>query len=466
VIRFERRLMAVLPIGMLLVFASGLISFFRSPIDLKTFGAEFFSLITLHSVRLTIGYTVIALCASFFIAHLILPRLSRFLRVLLRSILVLPGFAYALLVLMLFRWFGVEDRYSMNSVFLAWVMAGVPYLVLMFDSAKQDLDAREKEALATLGARPLQQWWHHDFKRTWPAQSAALFQQFWLYLTSFSLVMILGGGPPNETLEVAIYTSVRLDRVNLTRALAVATWQVLILLGLKLSFGQRMPRSGLEWKARVGRSRVVFSSQVIFALSLLAGLWMLWVEVRDFMLPLIWSLFLGVSVWMGCFVYVISCYRSGLRELVAIGAWTSPMLLSLMIWNRFGFEWPSFIGVLILQVFMFSPWVSRTLYPLLDRTRKVELEAASTLGAKPMQAWLSLEWPRVRPAVLQVSGLVFSFSLMEVTSVMLFSNSGFETLSSHTQNLFSRFQLGSGAVGMMILLILSMFILRVSEELS
>jgi ABC-type Fe3+ transport system permease subunit len=172
---------------------------------------------------------------------------------------VLPGMAYALVVLATLRTLGVQPRYSMASVIFAWILAGTPYLASVFSRARADLDPRNGEALRSLGASSFLRFWHHDFLGTRGAQVEALLQQFWLYLTSFSLVLILNGGPPNETLEVSIFTSMRLGEPRLGRALAYALIQssLLVLLRIALNRLQGKEAEGpgvVEWGSGFRRS--------------------------------------------------------------------------------------------------------------------------------------------------------------------------------------------------------------------
>ena len=144
--------------------------------------SDFISLQTLHAVFLTLRYATLALLMSWVLALLAARIKCAFLNTVFELLWVLPGFGYALLVLSTLRVLQVESRYSMLSVLLAWVLAGVPYLALAFQEAEADLDGREKEALQTLGANVRQVWFYFNFVRTLPSQVAALLQPFWLYL--------------------------------------------------------------------------------------------------------------------------------------------------------------------------------------------------------------------------------------------------------------------------------------------
>ena len=120
--------------------------------------------------------------------------------------------------------------------------------------------------------------------------------------------------------------------------------------------------------------------------------------------------------------------------------------------------------LVIIQSVLFSPWFARTVFPLLDRKRTGQLEAARLLGAPPVSAWIRVEWPRVRGPVLSVAGWVAALSVMEVSSVMWFSRGDFDTLSSWVQNLFLRFRIDEAGVGFAILGLLAYVFLWLTEK--
>jgi ABC-type Fe3+ transport system permease subunit len=384
----------------------------------------------------------------------------------LRGLAVLPGMFYAWVVLVLLRRFAPDFRFSMVAVALAWVFAGIPYLAVAFSEGIGDLDPRNREAMMSLGASRFRLWWHHDFLQTLPVQASALLQQLWSILTSFSIVMILGGGPPHETLEVGVYTSMRLDRVDPDLAAALAFWQALILVSLRVAIRRFRsgPVTGFSPRhagERSGRSLVM------------AGVWMSGLvlllvtrpDPQEWIRPLLTSVVLAFLSSTGALLLAWGAYFSGLRMFAEIGAWVSPMVLSWVFWSV-SIHWNlgSLPVLVIIQSILFSPWFARTVFPLLDRKRTSELEAARLLGAHAVGAWIRVEWPRVRGPVLSVAGWVAALSVMEVSSVMWFSRGDFDTLSSWVQNLFLRFRIDEAGVGFAILGLLAYAFLGLTEK--
>jgi thiamine transport system permease protein len=299
-----------------------------------------------------------------------------------------------------------------------------------------------------------------------PVQASALLQQLWYILTSFSIVMILGGGPPHETLEVAVYTSMRLDRVDPGLAAALAFWQALILISLRLAIRRlrSAPVTGFTPRhagERTGRSPVVVWISMFAMVLLLATRQ----EPQEWIRPLFTSVSLAVLSATGALLLALASYFSGWRELAEIGAWISPMILSWICWSV-SMRWNlgSLPVLVLIQSVLFSPWFARSVFPILDRKRTGEIEAARLLGAPAASAWIHVEWPRVRGPVLSVAGWVAALSVMEVSSVMWFSRGDFDTLSSWVQNLFLRFRIDEAGVGFAILGLLAYAFLWLTEK--
>ena len=124
--------------------------------------------------------------------------------------------------------------------------------------------------------------WHRFAALEWPVVRAALrplaATVFLLCFTSFAIVLTLGGGPRNNTLEVAIYEAVKLD-FDLPRALTLALTQLAICAAIIVLAGARDAEgrigAGASWtpdRGGVGllQRTVVVVSALFFLLPLAA----------------------------------------------------------------------------------------------------------------------------------------------------------------------------------------------------
>ncbi len=427
----------------------------------------FFESQTLYTVRLTLGLTLISLMLSALIAIPMALWLdqtrtlfARWVRKFLEVFWVFPSFVYVFLVLAVLKLFRVEDIFSLRSVVFAWVLAGVPFIVVTLLTGLRDLDVREREAIQSLGANFWDMLRYFFLPKLKRVIASSFLHQSWLYLTSFSLVVLLSGGPPRETLEVGIYTATRLGHVNYAHALALSLWQILFVLiirvGLKLLMRSEVKKEieqvGIEWFSGSSQS---YSKKILIGVGGLAlsVLFLLPAELRD-------ALITGVTLsgWVSCGVisYALLVYLTGWRGLAEAGAWISPMVLSLAWWSAYGFDYSPILLCFGIQVVLLAPWASRILYPLLDRSRKLEQEALQSIGAHPLRSWLWVEWPRLKQNVFWLAGVIFGLSLAEVSTVILFSRGGFEPLSVWIQNQLMRFQLDQAFYGTLLLMAVSM----------
>jgi thiamine transport system permease protein len=432
----------------------------------------------LSMVSLTLGYSLSALAVAFVISLPLALMRSKKLEEGLKYAWVLPSFFYALIIIELFRQMRRVDPlfelYSMRTVWVAWVVVAIPFLTVSFARALRDLDPRETEMMQVMGATRIQRFFRYDLPKLSPMIRSSLLHQMWLYLTSFTLVVILGGGPPYETLEVGVYTSVRLDQLNYARAFAVSIWQLAILVALRFLLVRTSQthlenKVGVEWMdhevAPTKHFKHGFSRNklAVFAVILLVCIRALLIT-SNLAEAFLTGVALSASVAIASMAYTLLVFYLRQAWLAELGAWMSPMVLSLAWWKAYAFTFPSLLLCIKIQVILLSPWIARVFFPVLARTRVGELEAIRTLGAHPLRAWWKVEWPRIRSQVYWMMALVFGLSLSEVSTVILFSRGDFEPLSVWIQNQLSRFQFNSAFEGTLLLVGISMLTLMSAKR--
>ena len=141
---------------------------------------------------------------------------------------------------------GLAPVYGLGAVLLAHVFFNAPLMVRVLAGAYAGIPGAQWRVASQLGLGPLARFRLIE----WPAIARVipglLAIVFLVCFTSFSLILILGGGPRVTTLEVSIYTALRFD-FNLALAGRLALLQLVICAGVvvALSFF-----TGRSWAAR------------------------------------------------------------------------------------------------------------------------------------------------------------------------------------------------------------------------
>ena len=117
--------------------------------------------------------------------------------------------------------------YGLNGILIAHVFFNLPLAVRLLLPVWQSIPDHHWQLGDQLGLSQWQQWKYLE----WPALRESLpgvaLLVFMLCLTSFAVVLTLGGGPRSTTLEVAIYQSLRFD-FNPSQAVVLALLQLVL----------------------------------------------------------------------------------------------------------------------------------------------------------------------------------------------------------------------------------------------
>lgn len=350
---------------------------------------------------------------------------------------------------------------SVAAILIANVFYNVAVIVRLVGGMWAHIDPRTEEAARMLGASP----WGAFREVTWPLLRTAVISAasivFLFTVTSFGVVLLLGG-PRDVTLEVEIYrqTAILLD---LPTAAALTILQmvgviVLLLASARAQEGlavrQRLRGSGeTARRPRAGRERVVVS--VILAATVLFMFVPLAVLVER---SLQWAdgyglgayaallegdprMRLSAAPWrsvldslkfaaattliagsLGLLAASVVGYRRGwlsrgLDALIMLPLGTSAVIVG------FGFlvslDSPpldlrtSILLIPIAHSLIALPFVMRSVVPVIrsidDRLR----EAAAVLGASPRRAWREVDGPILARGALVGAGFAFAVSLGE-----------------------------------------------------
>lgn len=296
---------------------------------------------------------------------------------------------------------------------------------------------------------------------------------FLLCFTSFSIVLILGGSPKYNTLEVSIYEAIKLD-FDLGRALGLALTQlgicaVLILLGSRLRRDNRLIAAASDKQSPVKESNLLAVVQcliillfgLIFVLPLLAvitdGMSANFIKLagdRNFQIALFTSLSIALlSTLLVLFSSVLfaAAYATLATRQRLGGGWLSKPLLKLLSFSStlylavpslvlgFGFFLLSrsiggaqtlwaVIALLTSNVLMVLPFAVTALAPAMVKSANRYDKLAFSLGLKKWHRWRLIEANLVKPELIYIASLAFCMSLGDLGVIALFGNQDFITL--------------------------------------
>jgi thiamine transport system permease protein len=350
---------------------------------------------------------------------------------------------------------------SVGAILIAHIFYNIAVIIRLVGGMWAHIDPRTEEAARMLGASP----WRTFREVTWPLLRPAVVSAasivFLFTVTSFGVVLLLGG-PRDSTLEVEIYrqTAILLD---LPTAAALTILQMagvfaLLLASARTQEGlavrQRLrPSSETTRRPRPGRERLVvgaiLAATVVFMFTPLAVL----VErslagPEGYGLAAYASLLeadprmrLSAAPWrsvidsltfaaattliagsLGLLAAAVIGYRRGwmsrgLDALIMLPLGTSAVIVG------FGFlvslDTPpldlrtSLLLIPIAHALIALPFVMRSVVPVIrsidDRLR----EAAAVLGASPRRAWREVDGPIIARGALVGAGFAFAVSLGE-----------------------------------------------------
>ncbi len=355
----------------------------------------------------------------------------------------------------------LDLAYRFEAVILAHSFYNIPWVALAVVQARRLVPRADLDALQTLGARR----WNLFVHGVWPqirwAWATACAQVMGFCSVSFALVLMLGGGPPVQTLETEIFSRIRAGGVDWSGALACAFWELGLTLlpwALVLFFQSRAKyrasQNSPEWaplrssasfvpSVTLGQG-LVFGLGLFFLLPYFSIYFVSWNLVPSLMsnpevlkaLKLsfalaVWSssltIFTAVMVLIFLFHSKMSVrFRSQLGFLFGLPSGISVIVLGLGVWIAYGRWVDPFEGspaaMILLQVTLFFPLALRALWSVASSSNQRTMDAAKSLGASLVRAWLEVEWSRWRGPLIVAFGSVFGAVLGEVGAVSLFAS--------------------------------------------
>lgn len=341
----------------------------------------------------------------------------------------------------------------------------------------------------SLGLSPARRFLHldvHALLGSIPGVAATIFL---LCFTSFAIVLVLGGGPANQTLEVAIYEAVRLD-FDLAGAVRLALVQLAICAAIIIPAATLAPgttlfgrNSGVHWPERPALSAV----QAVILIVLLAGFLTPLLAVlsegfgpalpavlaqQAFWAALVTSLIIGVvsaaltlALALGLAMARALAPDAGLAR-TALGVPVFAYLavpavvlsLGFFLLARFAGLPPTSVAPLVLvlaNALLALPFAFATLAPPMEALTRRHGRLIRSLGLSGLAQWRLIEWPLLGRPMGYALAVSFVFSLGDLGVISLFGTSEFSTLPWYMYRALGAYRTNDADAIAAILLVLS-----------
>lgn len=352
--------------------------------------------------------------------------------------------------------------FGLGGILLAHVILDGAFCARILLARLEAIPRTRLKTGRSLGLSPWQRFRLID----WPAMRGSVpglaSIVFLLAFTSFPIVLMLGGGPANQTLEVAIYTAVRLD-FDLRGAVMLALVQIgvcttVILLASAVapvpaalgqaSVEQPWPETGpvraLQW-AVLGLGLAGFGLPLVAVLSdglgrglpaLIARPAFWWATGTSLVIGLVSA---GLTLMLALGLAMGRAATAGTAGRIAMAAPAYAYLAVPAVVLSFGFfllvrglglpaGQAAPVVVVIANALLALPFAIATLGPPLAAIAERQGRLIRALGLSGRRQWSAVEWPLIGREAGIVFALAFCFSLGDLGVVALFGTQDFETL--------------------------------------
>lgn len=443
----------------------------------------------------------------------------------LPSILVVLGFVIfygnsGVLNSLLMHLFGLSEPplhilYSFKAILLAHAFLNFPIALSLITERWSGLSDSQEKAARLLGGGGIRVFFTVTLPRILPSVISSFILIFLFCFTSFSIILVLGGGPKLSTLEVEIY---RLNNISgdSSRAAALAIFSLIVnflillvylIIERKTGSTEKKPKSRLRKPEGAALRLLIAIVSILLLIFILAPL--VSIVVRSFistsnrygkgltlrsygelfgLLPsrgslssafpaLLNSLFIAISaallaVTLGLAIslYAVRC-RSTLISLLAM----LPMAVSsvtiglgyFLIRIQFKGQAPalSYTLIILAHLVMTLPFATRTLIPAARSLNYRVIDAARLLGAGDLKASLTVEIPALRGAIIKAFIFSFSLSMGEVNATLTLSDGKIPTLPILLYRLINSYSYQGACTIGTILILTSFAVFFISEAL-
>ena len=371
---------------------------------------------------------------------------------------------------------------TLAAILVAHVFYNTTIIIRVVGNALASLDSRLEGAARSLGADPWRVWWNVTFPLLRPSLLASLLLVFLFDFTSFGVILLLGGSQ-FATLEVEIYLRV-LRLPNLPLAALLSVIQLVCTIVFSILYSRFASRSAIQTAPRSAESNIrkpkslrekIFIAAFVFLLSSFFFLPLsalplrslfrleadrgqrgevqygfttdyyreLFVNRRDsvFYVPPIRATvnslgYAGATVVLSLLLGFPAAFALAkptrleriLDPLIMLPLGSSAVMLGLGFILSYGAWLTSPLLVPFAHTLVALPFVIRTLQPAIASIPRRLRQAASSLGASPLEVWKNIDLPILRRATLAAGTFAFTISLGEFGATLLIARPEYPTI--------------------------------------
>jgi thiamine transport system permease protein len=382
--------------------------------------------------------------------------------------------------------------YTKTAVVAAHILVNLPFAVRFLIDSIESIPGEQFKAMEMLPQSKLKKLWLLVIPEIKKPMFTLFMMIFIFCLTSFGIVMTLGGGPHNSTLEVLIYQKLRYDG-ELAEAAALGVLQMLILFPLiTFSFFQ-FKTTIPHFSTRVSTGKfnqskpssifenLYFSLYLSFltlpfiailldaALNFKSGIQdlMSWATfeaiLNSCMIGLISSLLATILAWL--FVRDIS---KGFTKSISLPAFSgliwfmqcfSPALIALAWFSLvahlpFDLKGYNFIALIFIHSLLSFPIIARLLLPVSLEFEHKFGHLIESLQISKVDSFFKIEVKENRAHLLSAFLVGFGLSAAEFTAVLMLSGGDFNTITTFLFQLMGAYKYGAAALITVLLLFL------------
>jgi len=479
-------------------------SFAADPAELAFWQSKYIRRVLVFSMWQALLSSLLSVSLALLVARALAHRGEFMLRSLLLKLfglpLVVPSVVAVMGIVSVYGssgWIPLGSQlYGINGILLAHLFFNLPLAVRLLLPVWQSIPVQQWQMAGQLGLNRWQQWRLLE----WPALRESLpgvaLLVFMLCLTSFAVVLTLGGGPRSTTLEVAIYQALRFD-FDPPRAVILALLQLFLcaLVAWISSWFHRLPAVEITLSSATSRpSSQLLNSLIIAIAAVFVGMPLLAMIIDALNGPLL-QVMSNIRVWQSAAITLViglsaatlsvvagwlllttssdlallgQTRRAGWIELAGSIVYVVPPLvigtgLFVLIAPRFDvFDWAVPI-VILINAMMGLPFVIRSLGPAMRQSKMRYHRLCQSLSLTRWTRFKIVDWPLLRKPAGLSAALVAALAMGDLGVIALFGTTDTTTLPLLLYQQLSAYLIPQAAVTAAFLLLFCLLVFWLLE---